>query len=201
MPTNSRVLKPISDYVANTEMEVAGVNADALDAAEARSLIMKAAAKAYNAKKKKKAAEATAQAVKTTAASGRLFPTLADDLANQYPLRRTPAIQSASRASNLANAAKFMGKVGSKAPPVQAFINAYEAMSLATDPEARKKADEQSKIMAARDRLHYADISKNAAQGFLDPMGTIYTAGKGIMSESFRVGLKEQIKEMIFGSR
>ena len=51
------MLKPISDYVANTEIEVAGVNADALDAAEARSLIMKALTKAYSAKEKKKAVE------------------------------------------------------------------------------------------------------------------------------------------------
>jgi hypothetical protein len=189
MPTNSRVLKPISDYVAKTEIEVAGVNADALDAAEARSLIMKSAAKAYNAKKKKKAAEAAARITMAMPWKPRVPPT---------------AVVPSAVVSNLAKAttaAKFIGGVASKAPPVQAFINAYEAMSLATDPEARKKADEQSKIMAARDRLHYADISKNAAQGFLDPMGTIYTAGKGIMSESFRVGLKEQIKEMIFGSR
>lgn len=187
MPTDSRVLKPISDYVANTEIEVAGVNADALDAAEARSLIMKALTKAYSAKEKKKAVEGVV--------------TMAMPWKPRVP--PTDVVPSAA-ASNLAKAtkvAKFIGKVSSKAPPIQAFINAYEGMSLATDPEARKKADEQSKIMAARDRLHYADISKNAAQGFLDPMGTIYTAGKGVMSESFRVGLKEQLKEMIFGSR
>lgn len=189
MPTNSRVLKPLSDNVAKTEIEVAGVTADALDAAEARSLIMKAMAKAYNAKQNKKAVETAARVTMAMPWKPRVPPTTVVPSA------------AASTLAKATKAAKLIGKVSSKAPPVQAFINAYEAMSLATDPEARKKADEQSKIMAARDRLHYVDMSKNAAQGFLDPMGTIYTAGKGVMSESFRTGLKTMIKETLFGSR
>lgn len=186
MPTDSRVLKPISDYVAETEFEVAGVNADALDVAEIKSLIKKGLIKAYNAKKKKKAVEAVGSVTMAMPWKPRVLP---------------PAVVPNAATSNVTKAAKLIGKGASKLPPVQAFINAYEAASLATNPEARKKADEQSKIMAARDRLHLVDISKNAAQGFLDPMGTIYTAGKGVMSESFRTGLKPMIKEMLFGSR
>ncbi len=179
------MLKPVSDTVAKTEFEVAGVTADALDAAEARSLMTKAFVKAYNAKKNKKAVETATRVTMAMPWVPRVAPT------NVVP---------SAAPSNLAKAAKGLGKVSSRLPPVQAFINAYEAMSLATDPEARKKADEQSKIIAARDRLHYEDMFKNAAQGYLDPMGTIYTAGKGVMSESFRTGLKPMIKEMIFGS-
>jgi hypothetical protein len=192
MPTNSNILKPVSDAVAKTEYEIAdGVNADALDNMEISNWLRTVVLKANDAVKTKKEAEAAAQAVKTTAASGRLFPTLADDLANQYPLRRTPpatpAIQSASQAS------KWLGGLKKVAGPSQLLIMAYEAGNLATNPEARAKADEQYKEMGERDGLN-TDILKNAGQGFLDPMGTIYTAGKGLMSESFRTGVAEGIK-------
>ena len=192
MPTNSKILKPVSDVVAKTEYEIAdGVSADALDNTEISNWLRTALLKANDVVKTKKEANAAAQAVKTTAASGRLFPTLADDLANQYPLRRTPAatpvIQSASKAS------KLLGGAAKVAGPAQLLIMAYEAGNLATNPEARAKADEQYKEMGERDGLN-TDILKNAGQGFLDPMGTIYTAGKGLMSESFRTGVAEGIK-------
>lgn len=192
MPTDSKILKPVSDVVAKTEYEIAdGVNADGLDNMEMSNWLRTAVLKANDSIKTKKEATAAAQAVKTTASSGRLFPTLADDLANQYPLRRTPtatpAIQPASKAS------KLLGGVKKVSGPAQLLIMAYEAGNLATNPEAREKADEQYKEMGERDGLN-TDVLKNAGQGFLDPMGTIYTAGKGLMSESFRTGVAEGIK-------
>lgn len=197
MPTDSKILKPVSDVVAKTEYEIAdGVSADALDNTEISNWLRTAILKANDSIKKKKEATAAAQAVKTTAASGRLFPTLADDLANQYPLRRTPTttpvIQSASKAS------KLLGGVAKVAGPSQLLIMAYEAGNLATNPEARAKADEQYKEMGERGGLN-TDILKNAGQGFLDPMGTLYSTGKNLTSESFLKGVtSKEFRDEIF---
>lgn len=172
MPDDSKkrssVMQPIIDKVAATEFEpVEGVTADALDVVETKSLARQVLLKAYSANKaaKELAAEAAEKlAAQVPRATVRITPTV------------TPTITPASR---------FL-KLLKKLPPVQALTMSYEAAALMSSKEQREKAWEQTQAMGERgyssDDVGQSlqNALKNGAQGYLDPIGTIYGAGRGL---------------------
>ena len=190
MPDDSKkrssVMQPIIDKVAATEFEpVEGVTADALDVAEANALVRQGFLKAYNARKasKLKLANEAAEKLAKEAAAGRLFPKLAEELAQVYPRSRTPpTVSSPPQITPASRISKLVKRV----PPVQALTMSYEAAALMSSKEQREKAWEQTQAMGERgyssDDVGQSlqNALKNGAQGYLDPVGTIYGAGRGL---------------------
>jgi hypothetical protein len=158
------LLDPVADVVAKTEYEpVEGVTADALDsvqAAERAALLLK---KALDAKKAAEAAKAFTG------------PTIA---------LRADQIPTPPRAS-------LLKKFTKGAPPAAAAIMAYETAALINSEKQREKAYQQYKEMGERDypaddiAQAYTNFAKNGLQGFLDPVGTIYGAGRGLKELMF----------------
>ena len=189
MPDDSKkrssVMQPIIDKVAATEFEpVEGVTADALDVVETKSLARQVLLKAYSANKAaKELANEAAEKLAKEAAAGRLFPKLAEELAQVYPRSRTPpTVSSPPQITPASRISKLVKRV----PPAQALIMAYEAAALMSSKEQREKAWEQTQAMGERgyssDDVGQSlqNAAKNGLQGFLDPIGTIYGAGRGL---------------------
>ena len=190
MPDDSKkrssVMQPIIDKVAATEFEpVEGVTADALDVVETKSLARQVLLKAYSANKaaKELAAEAAEKLARGLSQASRLFPNLAEDIAAQVPratVRITPTVTP-----TITPASRFL-KLLKKLPPVQALTMSYEAAALMSSKEQREKAWEQTQAMGERgyssDDVGQSlqNALKNGAQGYLDPVGTIYGAGRGL---------------------
>ena len=68
---------------------------------------------------------------------------------------------------------------------------AYETAPLINSEKQREKAYQQYKEMGERDypaddiAQTYTNVVKNGLQGFLDPVGTIYGAGRGLKELMF----------------
>jgi len=164
------LLDPVADVVVKTDREpVEGVHADALDAAQTaeRAYIIK---KALDAKKAAEAAKAF------TGPTIPLKDVARVALPNQIP--------TSSRAS-------LLKKFTKGAPPAAAAIMAYETAALINSEKQREKAYQQYKEMGERDypaddiAQTYTNIAKNGLQGLLDPVGTIYGAGRGLKELMF----------------
>jgi Tfp pilus assembly protein PilE len=87
--------------------------------------------------------------------------------------------------------AGLLKKFTKGAPPAAAAIMAYETAALINSEEQREKAYQQYKEMGERDYSAddlpqtYANFAKNGLQGLLDPVGTIYGAGRGLKELMF----------------
>lgn len=152
----SRTLEGVRRGVEETEFEpVEGVTADAVDAAEARALLLRLARmgkKAFQANKP----PASISKVKEAFQAAKL-PT-------SIPKTKAPKLS------------RVLGPLARKLPPVEAAALMYETMALINSEEAQEKAKEQANVM--QERGYSAEgMSKNALQGLLDPAGTIYAAG------------------------
>ena len=165
------LLDPVADVVAKTDREpVEGVSADALDAVQTaeRAYIIK---KALDARKAAEAAKAFTG------------PTI--------PLKDVARVALKPNQIPTSSRASFLKKFAKGAPPAAAAIMAYETAALINSQKQREKAYQQYKEMGERDypaddiAQTYTNIAKNGLQGLLDPVGTIYGAGRGLKELMF----------------
>ena len=172
---SSGVLDVVAGLVDKTERKVGPekhyVNADGLDLAESANSVYKRFKKFSNAAK---SAGTAARAVVPRRAGETIRVTL--NKAQQASF--AAAIKKGSRKKLLK---KFLKKGISQAPPLKAVVNAYEGLALLSSEKQRDKAYNQAEEIGAYD---FDDISgslakgaRGMAQGYLDPMGTIYGAG------------------------
>lgn len=158
-----------------------GVTADILDAVEAKALVKETLSKGIGAAKNKTSKKPatprrpTAQLTQANPRTVQLSPT-------QVPKQKI-ASKVLQKGSKALAAGKFLAK---KAPPASAAIMAYEAASLVNSEEAREKAREQYRVMGERGYAtgnatqNVKNAGKNALQGLLDPVGTLYGVGSAI---------------------
>lgn len=161
----------------------------------------KEAKRAAESKLAKEAATRAAESklAKKAATRGLLFPDLAKHLERltqlkhgagptspvtvQLPPRLPPRLPP-QLLTSAANVKKLIGK----APPAQALIIAYETGALLSSEKQREKAWQQSQDMAMERGYRWREAPlessinavKNGLQGALDPVGTIYGAGRGL---------------------
>ena len=169
----ARPLEEVRRYVEKTEFQLPeGVTMDALDLAEAKSLLQKGATKVLGLVRSKKPPTKIPPTRRPTVQ----LPT------DQNPNSKNtkPLLKGAGR-----GAAALKG-VSKKFPPAAAAIMAYEAAALANSEEAREKAREQYRVMGERDystgdvKQNIRNAGKNALQGLADPMGTLYGVGSAV---------------------
>ena len=172
----SRPLEDVRRAIEKTEQQDFGVTYDVLDNIEVSNYAMNGLKKVSNYAMnglKTRATQATPRTVQ-------ISPTQATPRTVQLRPTQVPKKKIAEKViqggSKAVAAGKFLAK---KAPPVTAAIMAYEAASLANSEEARDKAREQQRVMGERGSSMKGAV-QNMAQGFLDPMGTLYGVGSAI---------------------
>ena len=184
----SRPLDEVRRYVEKTEFQLPeGVTMDALDLAEAKSLLQKSATKGLGLVGSKKPPTQTTPSRR---------PTVQLTKAQTTPSRRPTVQLTKAQSPNPKNTKQLLKGAGRgaaalkgvsrKIPPAAALIMAYEAASLGNSEEARDKAREQYRAMGERDypigdvKQLTINAGKNALQGLADPMGTLYGVGSAV---------------------
>lgn len=177
----SETLDRVRKYVEKTEFEpVDGVTADALDVVERGSNIT-------NLIKRIRASR-----LPTVPSGGPTIPlkfpsdpvrvTLkvpSDPVTPEQAAKWKDAMNKHGKVSKWSKFAKFLGAGAKKLPGANAGVLAYETMSLINSPEARQKARDQAEEMYKRGGTVGGNL-KNMAQGYLDPVGTMYAAGDAV---------------------
>jgi hypothetical protein len=174
---SSGVLDVVAGLVDKTERKVGPekhyVNADGLDLAESANSWHKRFKKFSN------AAKSAGAAARAAGRSGGVSVTIPLKMMNKAQQAASDAAMKKGAKKRLLK--KLLKKGISQAPPLKAVVNAYEGLALLRSEKQRDKAYNQAEEIGAYD---FDDISgslakgaRGMAQGYLDPMGTIYGAG------------------------
>jgi len=110
-------------------------------------------------------------AAEARAALFRLAKKVAPSKAPTTPLNKIPKDKKLAR---------LLKPLARRLPPAELAALTYETAALINSEEAREKAREQANAM--QERGYSAEgMGKNALQGLLDPVGTIYAAGDALV--------------------